>query len=308
MTLRRFFARRARAIALTLFCVATFTFLLTFAIPSDPARLVVGPKGTPDDLAMARRMLGLNDPLIVQFARYLWDVAHLDFGYSYGYRQPVADIIAQRLPWTALLAAGAIAIQSIVGITAGLLAAASEGRLVARGLLGLSLIAISLPPFWIALILLYLFAYVLPVFPMGGAGFPGPLVLPALALALPGSAWYLRFMHAASVETLHADFVLAARSKGTPPRFILFKHVLKASLSPLLTMIAIDFGYFLGGAVIIETVFGWPGIGLAAFQAMRGGDIPLLMGCVLTGSFFVLLMNLLADTARTLIDPRVRLS
>ena len=308
MTLRRFFARRALAIALTLLCVSTFTFVLTFAVPSDPARLVVGPKGSPDDLAMARRMLGLNDPLIVQYARYLWNVAHLDLGYSYGNRQPVADIMAQRLPWTALLATGAIAIQVIVGITAGLLAAASAGRVVSRGLLGLSLIAISLPPFWIALILLYLFAYVLPLFPMGGAGFPSPLVLPAVTLAIPGSAWYLRFMHEASLETLHTDFILAARTKGTPPRFILFKHVLKASLSPLLTMVAIDFGYFLGGAVIVETVFAWPGIGLASYNAMRYGDIPLLMGCVLTGSFFVLLMNLLADAARTVIDPRVRLS
>jgi peptide/nickel transport system permease protein len=244
----------------------------------------------------------------VQYGRYLWNVLHLDFGYSYGNQQSVLTIIAQRLPWTALLALAAITLQTLVGIGTGLISAAYNGRLLARGLLGLSLVAISLPPFWVALILLYLFAYVLPLFPMGGAGFPAPLVLPAVALALPGSAWYLRFMHAASVETLHADFILAARTKGAPPRSILFKHVFKASLSPLLTMIAIDFGYFLGGAVIIETVFGWPGIGLASFRAMQSGDIPLLMGCVLSGSFFVLAMNLVADTLRTVVDPRVQLS
>jgi peptide/nickel transport system permease protein len=169
------------------------------------------------------------------------------------------------------------------------------------------MITIALPGFWIGLVLLYLLAFRWPLFPLGGADEPRAIVLPALALGLPGAAWYSRLVRDTALETLHGEFVLALRSRGLPPRIIVGKHVLRTVISPVLTLMAIDFGLFLGGAVLIESVFGWPGLGLTAYEAMQSKDIALLMATVLFGSFFVLVLNLLADVLRVWIDPRVHL-
>jgi peptide/nickel transport system permease protein len=303
----RWLAGRLLGVLLSMLLVATFTFFLTFALPTDVARQIVGDKGTPQDVALVRARLGLDDPLIVQYARYLGHLARGDFGYSYVNREPVSDILVQRIPHTAALALAAICTQLLIGIPLGLYSAARAGSIGDRAALGWAVIAISLPAFWVGLMLLYLFAFRIPIFPLGGADQPSSIVLPALTLGLAGAAWYSRVVRKVALETLNMDFVRALRAKGLPRRTILGKHVLRTSLSPVLTMMAIDFGFFLGGAVIVESVFAWPGLGLAAYQSMQTSDTPLLMGCVLFGSLFVLLLNLLADLARVLVDPRVRL-
>lgn len=303
--MRRLLLRRTGLLVVTLALVATLTFLLTFVTPGDPARILVGPKGTETQVAEVRSELGLDDPLVVQYGRYVSRVARLDFGYSYSNREPVARVIVERLPWTLLLATGALSVQLIIGIPLGLMLARRPGGVADRAALGGALILISLPVFFLGLMLLYAFAYRYRIFPLGGTQLPEAIVLPALALGLPGAAWYSRIMRSSASEVLNSDFVRSLRAKGMPPRTIVFKHTLRTALSPLLTMMAIDFGFLLGGAVIIERVFEWPGIGLTAFQALRSGDTAMLMGCVIVGSCFVLVMNLIADFARAAVDPRV---
>jgi len=303
----RYLLRRLGAILLTLLVVATITFTLTVLIPTDPARTIVGPKGTPEQLALVRQRLGLDDPLPMQYARYLGDVTRFDFGYSYGYRQEVRDILVDRLPYTAILAAAALLVQFGIGVPLGLLTAARADGVADRLTLVWTMLTISLPGFWIGLVLLYLFAFRLPFFPLGGASEFRSVVLPALALGLPGAAWYSRLIRDTALQNLHSEFVQALRARGISARTILGKHVLRTTISPVLTMMAIDFGVFLGGAVLVESVFAWPGLGLTAYEAMQRADISLLMATVLVGSLFVLVLNLLADLARIWIDPRVRL-
>lgn len=303
----RFLLRRALGLGLTLLVVATATFALSVLIPTDPARTIVGPKATPQQVAQVRERLGLDDPIPVQYGRYLADLARLDLGYSYAYQREVRAILADRIPFTVALAAAALVVQLGIGIPVGLLAAARADGPGDRLALGWTMVTIALPGFWIGLVLLFLFAFRWPIFPLGGADEARSVVLPALALGLPGAAWYSRFVRDTALETLHSEFVQALRSRGIPPRVILGKHVLRSVISPVLTLMAIDFGVFLGGAVLIETVFGWPGLGLTAYEAMQGKDIALLMATVLFGSFFVLVLNLLADLLRVWVDPRVRL-
>jgi len=174
------------------------------------------------------------------------------------------------------------------------------------GLAG-SLVVIALPGFWMGLVLLYLFAYKWPVFPLGGKDLPLGLILPAVTLGLPGAAWTSRVMRSSAYEVLSGDAVRGLRAKGLTPRTVLLKHTLRAAAGPVLTILALDLGFFLGGAVLIESVFNWPGLGLASYQALQQKDIPLLMGCVITGSVFILLLNLITDVVRTKVDPRVSL-
>jgi ABC-type dipeptide/oligopeptide/nickel transport system permease component len=280
---------------------------LTLLIPADPARVIVGPKGTPEQIAAVREELGLNDPMPVQYGRYLSRLVQLDLGYSYAYQREVRAILADRIPFTIALAAAALTVQLAIGIPVGLLSATWADGPGDRLALAWTMITIALPGFWIGLVLLYLLAFRWPLFPLGGADEPRAIVLPALALGLPGGAWYSRLVRDTALETLHGEFVLALRSRGLPPRIIVGKHVLRTVISPVLTLMAIDFGLFLGGAVLIESVFGWPGLGLTAYEAMQSKDIALLMATVLFGSFFVLVLNLLADLLRVWIDPRVHL-
>lgn len=303
----RYILSRLAGLVLTLFAVSTFTFLLTFAVPTDPARSIVGPKGTAEQLQQVRDELGLEDPIIQQYGRYLAAIATGDLGYSYAQRRPVVDIISERLPYTMALAAGAISFQILVGIPIGLVGAARAGGAVDRGSLAGSLLVIALPGFWVGLVLLYLFAYVWPVFPLGGASSPLSLVLPSVTLGLAGAAWTSRIMRTEAYQFLRSDVVKGLRAKGMSPRRILLVHTLRAASGPVLTMLAIDLGYFLGGAVLIESVFSWPGIGLTSFQALRQNDTPLLMGCVIAGSIFILILNFAADLIRMKVDPRVRI-
>lgn len=303
----RYVVSRLIGLILTLFAVLTFTFVLTFAVPQDPARSVVGPKGTTEQLQAARQKLGLDDPILVQYGRYLGNVATGDVGYSYAQRRPVLDIITERLPYTAALAVGAITFQILVGLPLGLVGAARAGGAIDRVSLVGSLLVIALPGFWVGLVLLFLFAYTWPVLPLGGATSPLALVLPSITLGLPGAAWTSRITRSESYQFLRSDVVRGLRAKGMSPGRILLLHTLRTSSGPILTMLAIDLGYFLGGAVLIESVFSWPGIGLTSYQALRQNDIPLLMGCVIVGSMFILVLNLAADLIRVKVDPRVTL-
>ncbi len=303
----RFLAVRVGGILVTLFAVLTFTFVLTFAVPQDPARSILGPKATQAQVDLVRADLGLDDPVVVQYGRYLGSVASGDLGFSFSQRRPVLDVIAGRLPYTVLLAGAALLFQLVVGVSIGLFTAARAGGVVDRLALAVSVVVIALPGFWIGLVLLFAFGYLWPVFPLGGSELPLGLVLPAVTLGLAGAAWTGRVMRASAYEVLSGDAVRGLRAKGLSPRTVVLRHTARAAAGPVLTMLALDFGFFLGGAVLVESVFNWPGLGLASYQALQQKDIPLLMGCVIVGSLFILVLNLLADIARTRVDPRVTL-
>ena len=235
---------RTVGVVITLFAVLTFTFLLTFAVPQDPAQAILGPKATPAQLEAIRIDLGLGDPIPTQYLRYLGSVAHGDFGFSYSQRRPVTEVIMTRLPYTAMLALAALSFQLVVGVGLGLLSASRAGGAVDRiGLVG-SLVVIALPGFWVGLVLLYLFAYKYPVFPLGGAALPLGLVLPAVTLGLAGAAWTSRVMRASAYEILTGDAVRGLRGKGLLPKAIVLRHTLRASAGPVLTMLALDLGFF----------------------------------------------------------------
>lgn len=293
-------------IVVTMWAVLTLTFILTFAVPTDPARAIVGPKGTPEQMDQVRESLGLDDPIVVQYGRYLASTARGDLGYSYSQRQTVTSILSERLPYTMLLATAAVAIQLVVGGTIGMLSAVRAGGLVDRvGLVG-SLLVISLPSFWVGLMLLYFFGFKLAWLPLGGSDLPWALVLPAATLGLSGAAWTSRIMRATAYEVLHSDVVRGLRAQGIRPRAIVVSHVGRMAAGPVLTMLALDLGLLLGGAVLVESVFSWPGLGLTAYQALKQNDVPLLMGCVVVGSAFVIAMNLIADLAKVALDPRTK--
>lgn len=302
----RRFGQRLGQMALTLWFVVTLTFLLTFAVPTDPARAIGGPKATAEQLDTIRRALGLDDPLMVQYMRYLKGVAVLDLGHAASQRAPVSEVVFQRLPYTALLAFAAIGFQLVVGSAVGLWAAVRAGGWFDRAAFVVALVIMALPQFWVGLLLLYIFGFQLGWLPLGGASLPGGLVLPALTLGLAGAAWTSRLVRATASEALASNTILGLRGRGISPMRIVLKHVVRLAAGPVLSVLALDFGLLLGGAVLVESVFGWPGIGKTAFQALQQNDVPLLMGTVIVGSIFVLAINALLDIARLRLDPRTR--
>jgi peptide/nickel transport system permease protein len=303
-----FILRRLLWVVVVLLLVILITFLLAFAVPADPARAIVGPRADATTIAAVRHRLGLTDPLPVQFVRYLWHAVRGDLGYSYVQNTAVMALIVQRLPATLELAAAGILIEALVGIPTGLLAAARQGGIFDRLSFLVMMVLVASPPFVLGVVFLFFLAYQAPVFPLGGMGSLNHLVLPALTLGLPGAAWYSRIMRSSVLEILGRDYVRTARAKGLRRQAVLLHHVTRNALSPVFTMIGMDLAYFLGGVVLVETVFNWPGIGQQAYQAVQNVDIPLMMGTVLVTSLAVLVLNLLVDIGRAFLDPRVVLS
>lgn len=303
-----FLVRRLLWIVVVLFLVALITFLLAFAVPADPARAIVGPRGDAATIAAVHRRLGLSDPLPSQFVRYLWHAMHGDLGYSYVQNSPVMTLILERLPATLELAAAGILVELLVGLPTGLLAAARRGGLFDRLNFVLMMVLVASPPFVLGVLFLFFLAYEAPLFPLGGIGSPDHLVLPALTLGLPGAAWYSRIMRSSVLEVLGRDYVRTARAKGLRQRVILLRHVTRNALGPVFTMVGMDLAYFLGGVVLVETVFNWPGIGQQAYQAVQNVDIPLMMGTVIVTSLAILALNLVVDLGRSFLDPRVALA
>jgi peptide/nickel transport system permease protein len=232
---------------------------------------------------------------------------HLDLGRSYLQREDVSELIWARLPPTLLLMAGAIACELVLGLTMGVIAALRRGRAADNGLMIVSFVGVSAPQFVVGLLMLYVFAVQLRWFPIGGYGTLSHLVLPALTMGILGAGWYSRMMRSSMVEVLRQDFIRTARAKGLTQRRIVLRHALPNAILPIVAMIGIDIGIFMGGIVVVESVFGWPGIGQLAWQAIQRVDIPIIMGVTLVSAFAIVLGNLLADLVTPFIDPRIRL-
>ncbi|MDP4033705.1 MAG: ABC transporter permease [Pseudorhodobacter sp.] len=302
-----YLARRLVQSLLILLGVSLITFVLLYVLPADPVRQIAGRSATPQTVANIREQLGLDQPFILQYGRYLGGLVQGDMGRSYLQKTEVATLIGSRLPATLLLMAAAIMSELLLGLSMGILAALTRGRLPDQVLMITSFVAVSAPQFVVSLLLLYVFAVKLGWFPIGGYGTPAHLVLPALTLGLLGSGWYSRMMRSSMIDVLRADYVRTARAKGLSRRRVVLRHALPNAILPIIAMIGIDIGIFMGGIVVVESVFGWPGIGQLAWQAIQRIDIPIIMGVTLVSAFAIVLGNLLADLITPFIDPRIRL-
>ena len=299
--------RRLLQAALILLGVSFITFLLLYVLPADPVRQIAGRSATAETVENIRRQLGLDQPFLVQYGRFLGGLLQGDLGRSYLQKTEVAELIWSRLPATLLLMAAGIACELILGIAMGVAAALWRGRAVDQALMMTSFVTVSAPQFVVSLLLLYVFAVELRWFPIGGYGTFAHLVLPALTLGILGSGWYSRMMRSSMIEVMGTDFIRTARAKGLTRTRVILRHALPNAVLPIIAMIGIDIGIFMGGIVVVESVFGWPGIGQLAWQAIQRVDTPIIMGVTLVSACAIVLGNLLADVITPFIDPRIRL-
>jgi peptide/nickel transport system permease protein len=302
-----FLLRRLGQSLLILLGVTLITFLLVTLVPADPARMIAGRNASPATVESIRAQLGLDQPLLVQYAAHVGRLARGDLGRSYMQRTDVASLIWSRLPATLLLMAGAIAAELMIGIPAGIYAASRRGRPADRAVMIAAFAGVSAPQFVVGILLLYVFAAQLGWFPLRGYGSFEHLVLPALTLGILGGGWYARMMRSSMVEVLRQDYVRTARAKGAGPWRVVLVHGLRNAVLPILAMIGLDVGIFMSGAVVVESVFGWPGIGQLAWQAIQRLDIPIIMGVTLVAALAILIGNLLADLLAPFVDPRIRM-
>jgi peptide/nickel transport system permease protein len=303
--------------------VVVLNFLLVHAAPGDPVETIAGASGgmseeLKEDL---RRQYGLDQPLPKQLAVYLGKVLSGDLGYSYFFNLPVAGLILERVPATLLLVFSAVVAAFGIGTTLGVLASRRPNGLLSQAITVISMVGFAAPVFWTGIMLIILFASVFPLFPISGmraidsdgAGSIADvidvlhhLVLPTLTLALVYLAQYSRLARASMLDVLGSDFIRTARAKGLAERVVLYKHALRNAVLPVVTMLGLQFGNLLAGAVLVETVFNWPGLGRLAFESVLRRDYPTILGVLLFSSVIVIVMNQLTDLAYRLIDPRIR--
>ena len=289
----------------TLAGVLVVTFLLLYVAPGDPVSEMVGERSDAETIARLRAELRLDDPLPVQFGHYLGNVVRGDLGTSYITGRPIARDLAERFPKTLQLAGAAMLLATILGISIGVLASTRPGGLIDRFSLGLTYLGISFPVYWVGLLLILLFAVTLRWLPPSGYGGIEFLVLPALALGMRSIAFLARMTRSSMLETLSSDFVRTARAKGLRQRAVVVRHALRAALIPIITVVGLDFGSYLTGSILTETIFSWPGIGRYVVNAIARRDLPAIQGAVLFLSGVFVLVNLLTDLAYAKADPRV---
>ena len=281
-------------------------FILIRMLPGDPARLIAGPEALEQDVERIREQLGLNKPLYIQFIDYMSSILRGDFGVSLKYGTPVIKEIMARLPYTIVLAIAAEAIAVSISLPLGVLSALNPRSRLSYMISTLSLVGASVPIFWIGLIFIYIFAVNLKLLPSSGADSPRHLILPAVSLALLLIGNLTRITRASVMDVLGSNHVITAVSKGLAPRIILIRHVLRNAFIPIITIIGIQTGALLGGAVVTETVFAWPGIGSLLVDSLFYRDYPLAQGIILFIVFVFITINILIDILYAYIDPRIR--
>jgi peptide/nickel transport system permease protein len=298
--------RRLLLLVPTVLGVLTLVFFLVHLIPGDPVEVMLGETASSADLVQLRADLGLDRPLGEQYARFLGGLAQADLGHSFFYRKPVLAVIGAALPATALLATAALAVALLIALPVGILAAVRRNRLTDRLALVGSLVGVSMPNFWLGPLLIILFSFRLGWLPVSGREGAASLVLPALTLGTALSAILVRMTRASMLDVLGEDYLRTARAKGVGERAVIVRHALRNALLPVVTIVGLQFGALLSGAVITENVFAWPGVGTLLIQAISARDYPLVQGCVLVISLCYVAVNFLTDALYALIDPRVR--
>jgi peptide/nickel transport system permease protein len=293
--------------AIAVFGVITIVFIV-MRFSGDPTLLLVPPGASPDDIATLRHNLGFDRPIMVQYVEYISNMLHLDFGVSVVQRIPAFDIVVSRLPYTVELAAGALLVCVGVGIPIGVAMAVWRGSLLERGLAAVVLTGQSMPTFLSGILLILLFGVLLGWLPTSGADNFAALILPSIALGALSMATFARMTRVAVVDELSKDYVRAGRARGLSPAGVVVRHVLRNAAIPVVTVAALEIGNLLAGAVIVETVFAWPGIGQLAIESIESRDFEVVQMIVLFISVVYVLTSLLADLAYAVLNPRIRLS
>jgi peptide/nickel transport system permease protein len=329
----RYLIRRLLWAGVLFISVTIVSYIIFFLVPAEPARLMAGPQAPPDQVARIRKQMGLDDPVYVQYGRFLGGMMPVSFdggphlkapslGRSYATRQPVTEIIKDAAPVTASLVFGGAILWMLIAVPVGILSALRPRSLLDRSAMVFVLIGISAHPVWIGLILIYFVGYKAGLTPLGGycdminpsTDCGGPiewahsLILPWITFAILFAALYVRMIRANVLEAMNEDYVRTARAKGAPEWLVMRSHVLRNAMLPVVTMLGMDIGVALGGAIFTEAVFGLPGLGRSALQALEGFDLPAVMGIVVFATICVIVFNLFVDLLYAVIDPRIRLS
>ncbi|HEY8174784.1 MAG TPA: ABC transporter permease [Gemmatimonadaceae bacterium] len=304
----RFILRRLLLAVPTLFGVLVVAFLLLYVAPGDPVTAMIGERADSATISRLRQELRLDDPLYVRFGHYVTQIVKGDLGRSYITNRPITRDIRERFPKTLQLAVAAMLFAAFTGITLGVLSARHPGGWTDRLALGVAYLGISFPVYWVGLLLILLFAVMLHLLPPSGYGSWKFLILPALALGMRSIAFLARVTRSAMLEALGADYVRTARAKGLSERVVTLRHALRNAMIPIITVLGLDFGAYLTGSILTETVFSWPGLGRYVVNAIARRDLPAIQGAVLFLSAVFVLVNLLADIAYAKTDPRVAYS
>ena len=302
----KFIGKRVLMLIPVLIGVSLIVFTLMQLSPGDPAMIILGAQAAPEDIAILREEMGLNDPLIVQFFRFLLGMFRLDFGTSYKDGMPVLSKLLEALPYTAQLTFSAVLLALVVGIPAGIISATKQYSIFDRVATVAALIGFSTPNFWLSIMLILVFSVNLQWLPVSGTGSILHLVLPSIALGLQSAAVFTRMTRSSMLEVLNMDYIRTARAKGLSERVVILKHALKNALIPVITVVGLQIGLLFGGAILTETVFAWPGVGRLMIDSIRAKDTPVVQGGVIfTASIFVFI-NLLVDILYAYVDPRVK--
>ena len=305
----RFLSTRILMGALTIWITTVLVTLLIHAVPGDPVQIMYAQSQgtTPDQIEEVRRSLGLDRPIPVQYAMFMERLVQGDLGNTIRGGQPVLDVIMQRLPNTLVLACAAMFIAVLIGVPIGFLAAYRKGSLTDITLMIIAIAGISMPHFWLGLMLLFYFAVELGWLPVSGNGWLN-LVLPALTLGLSNAAIFARLTRSSMIDVMNQDYVQTALAKGLPKALVLRRHVLRAGLLPVVTMMGLQFAFMMGGAIVVENIFSWNGVGRMAVEAIFQRDYPIIQGFILTFSVVVVLVAITIDALYAVLDPRIRRS
>ncbi|MEU6422171.1 ABC transporter permease [Streptomyces spiralis] len=302
-----FVLRRLGTAVFVLLCTATVSFFLV-RLSGDPVKVLLPPDATAAQESALRASLGLDRPLFTQYIDFLWGLPRLDFGNSLAYGQPVSQILADRLPATIQLAAAAMAVTLLIAVPAGVFAAMRRGRGPDRAVMTGVLLGQSTPPFWVGILLILVFAVGLHALPASGYGTFANLVLPAVTLAVYSVAVVARLLRSSLIEVLSSDHIRSARAKGFGPLKVVLTHGLRNASLPVVTIVGLEVGSLLGGAILTEQVFSWPGVGQLTIEAISNRDFPLVQATVLFFAATFVVVNLLVDLSYSFLDPRVRTS
>jgi len=302
----RLIGRRLLFLLPVLFGILVAVFVTMRIVPGDPARLVGGPDAGPEELASIRQQFGLDQPLHVQFERYLLDILRGEFGRSLKTQRPVLDEIVPRLWNTALLAVLSTLFAAALGLLAGIVAAARRNSTFDHATMVVAMLGVSTPSFYLGIVLIVVFAVMLRLFPAGGSGGLIHLILPAVTLGASTLGIVARMTRASMIDVLEEDYIRTARAKGVRERVIVARHALRNALLPVIAVVALQFGFVLAGSVLVETVFSFPGIGWLIVESISMRDYPVVQGSILLVTFVSVLVNLVADLLYGYADPRVK--
>jgi len=303
---RDFLIQKLGHTAIVVFCVLTLVFVVLH-MTGDPVMMLLPPNASREEIDALSRTLGLDQPLIVQYGRFLARIARGDFGTSLQHQQPAMGLVAERLPASALLAVTALGLAVAVALPLGIVAAARRGTVLDRLAVGLAALGQSAPIFWTGLMLMLVGSVILQLLPTSGYGTWRHLILPALTLASYPMAAIARLVRSGMLEVLDADYVRTARAKGLPERGVVLKHTLRNAALPIVTVVGLQFGLLLGGAIVCEMIFSWPGVGRLMIFAIYNRDFPLVEAAVFVMAMVFVAGNMLVDLCYAWLDPRVKL-